>query len=261
MSHEVHGLGSFYASAPGVVARRMLRAGLRRLWPDLRGLEVAGVGWASPYLGVWPGAARAISLVPAPLAEARPPAPCALIPETVLPLADLSLDRILLVHALEAVPNPAVLLRECWRVLRDDGRLLVVLPNRHGCWSLFDHTPFGQGRPWSRGQLGRLLESRLFRVSAMRPALFVPPFSARWALAGAGVWEGVGRAALPGMSGVVLAEAVKDVLGVVPGAGLEAAMAGARSSVLRPIPGVSGHGMVGPAAPATDTRGPMATPP
>ena len=39
------------------------------------------------------------------------------------------------------------LLRECWRVLRDDGRLLVVVPNRLGSWALFDHTPFGQGRP------------------------------------------------------------------------------------------------------------------
>lgn len=253
MSHEVHGPGSFYASATGVVARRMLRAALRRMWPGLRGLEVAGVGWAAPYLGLWPGAARSIALVPAPLAGAlspvglkwaappaapkwaAPPAPCAVMPEALLPLPDLSLDRILLVHALETVANPEALLRECWRVLRDDGRLIVVLPNRHGAWSLFEHTPFGHGRPWSRGQLRRLLESRLFRVAAIRPALFVPPFPARWALAGAGVWEGAGRAVVPGLSGLVLAEAVKDVLGAVPSAGLEAAMHGARAPVRMPV--------------------------
>lgn len=234
MSHEVHGLTAFYASATGVVARRVLRASLRRMWPELRGLELAGLGWASPYLDLWPGAARRLALVPSLLAE-PPPARCAVIPEKTLPLPDLSVDRILLVHALEAVPNPEALLRECWRVLRDDGRLLLVLPNRLGAWSLFDHTPFGQGRPWSRGQIRRLLESRLFRVEAMRPALFVPPFPARWALAGAGLWEGAGRALLPGLSGLVLAEAVKDVLGVVPTAALETAMQGARAPVRVPV--------------------------
>lgn len=240
MSQEVHGLAAFYASAPGVVARRMLGAALQRLWPQLRGLEVAGVGWPGSYMGLWPDATRRLALVPRPLATVPPPAPSAVIPEALLPLPDLSMDRILLIHAMEAVPNPEALLRECWRVLRDDGRLIVVLPNRHGAWSLFDHTPFGQGRPWSRGQVRRMLESRLFRVETVRPALFVPPFPWRGMLAGAAVWEGVGRAALPGLSGLVIAEAVKDVLGVVPSAGLEAAMQGARVRV--PIQGVQGHG-------------------
>jgi len=223
MSHEVHGLAAFYASPTGVVARRVLRAALRRLWPELRDLEVAGVGWAAPYLGVWGGAARSLALVPAPLLThprgdlAHTAAgPCAVMPDGLVPLPDLSLDRILLVHALESAANPEALLRECWRVLRDDGRLIVVAPNRLGAWALFDHTPFGQGRPWSRGQVARLLQSRLFRVERMRPALFVPPFPQRWALAGAGVWEATGRALLPRLSGLIVAEAAKDVLGAVP---------------------------------------------
>ena len=238
MSHEVHGLGAFYASAMGVVARRQLRAALRRMWPELRGLDVLGVCWPAPYLGLWPNAARSLALVPAPLATAAPPPSCAIIPESILPLPDLSIDRILLVHAMEAVDRPEALLRECWRVLRDNGRLIVLLPNRHGVWSLFDHTPFGQGRPWSRGQIRRLLGSRLFRVEAIRPALFVPPFPPRWALAGAAAWEGVGRSLLPGLSGVVLAEAVKDVLGAVPTAALKKAMQGARM----PVRGLQAHG-------------------
>ena len=63
MSQEVHGLAAFYVSPTGVVARRMLRAALRRQWAGLRGLEVLGVGWASPYLGLWPGAARSLSQI------------------------------------------------------------------------------------------------------------------------------------------------------------------------------------------------------
>ncbi len=217
MSHEVHGLAAFYASAPGAAARRMLGQGLRLMWPELRGMDVLGVGWATPYLPLWSDrAARSVALVPAPIAWPTPPAPAAVMPEALLPLPDLSMDRILLVHALETVQAPEALLRECWRVLRDDGRLMVVVPNRLGAWSLFDHTPFGQGRPWSRGQLLRLLEGRLFRVERVRPALFAPPLPWHWAFTGTSMWEGVGRAALPRLSGLVMAEAVKDVLGAVP---------------------------------------------
>jgi hypothetical protein len=64
--------------------------------------------------------------------------------------------------------------------------------------------------------LWRLLEGRLFRVAQMRPALFAPPLPWPWALTGAAIWEGMGRVALPRLSGVVMAEAVKDVLGAVP---------------------------------------------
>lgn len=221
MSHEVHGLAAFYASAPGAAARRMLGGGMTALWPELRGMEVLGLGWAAPYLPLWPqsgaqATARSLALVPAPIASPAPPAPAAVMPEALLPLPDLSMDRIILVHALESVQAPEALLRECWRVLRDDGRLIAVVPNRLGAWSLFDHTPLGQGRPWSRGQLVRLLEGRLFRVGRVRPVLFAPPLPWGWAYAGAGVWEGVGRALLPRLSGVVMAEAVKDVLGAVP---------------------------------------------
>lgn len=236
MSHEVHGLAAFYASPPGVVARRMLRGGLRALWPELSGRQVLGVGWAGPYMGLWSSqAARCVALVPAPIAEPPFAGPAAVMPEALLPLPDLSMDRILLVHALEAVQQPQALLRECWRVLRDDGRLIVILPNRLGAWSLFDHTPFGQGRPWSRGQARRLLESRLFRVERMRGALFVPPFPYRLPLAGAAIWEGVGRTILSRLSGVIMVEAAKDVLGAVPTAAAEHALAPVRQTVRAPI--------------------------
>jgi len=216
MSHEVHALPAFYASPPGEAASRVLATALAEFWPLLPGMAVAAVGWGAPYLPLWRGqAARCLSLVPEPLADGAIP-PAAVMPEASLPLPDLSLDRILLIHALEHVERPDALLRECWRVLRDDGRLLVVVPNRLGWWSLTDHTPFGQGRPYSRGQITRLLRSRLFAVERSAPALFVPPFSSRWALAGTGLWEAAGHRAFGRFGGVIIAEARKDVFGAVP---------------------------------------------
>jgi SAM-dependent methyltransferase len=220
MSGEVHGLREFYAAPPGLVAARMLRRRLRLLWPDCAGLDVAALGWGAPYLGLWrkqPG--RRLALTPASLGPMaaqgrRGNASCA-VEETHLPLPDRSLDRLLLVHALEGSEQARALLRECWRVLRDDGRLLVVVPNRLGTWSFFDHTPFGQGRPYSSGQLKGLLEGQLFHVRRQDAALCVPPFPWAFALKGAPAWEVVGRA-VPRLAGLVLLEAEKDLFAALP---------------------------------------------
>ena len=229
MNAEVHGLPEFYASAPGLVAARLIGARIGALWPDCTGLDVLGLGWAPPYMRLWAGQhGRRIMLVPASYGPARG---CALTDDGDLPLPDRSLDRILLVHGLEASERARPLLRECWRVLRDDGRLLVVVPNRLGFWARFDHTPFGQGHPYSRGQLSRLLESRMFRVLRHEDALFVPPFPWRFALRGAGLWERAGRALLRRLAGVALVEAEKDLFAAMPAG---AAAMGRR--VVQPVP-------------------------
>ena len=92
--------------------------------------------------------------------------------EDALPFPDLLFDRVLLVHGLEAAENARRLLREVWRVLKDDGRLLVVAPNRRGMWAHVESTPFGHGQPYSPGQLGRLLAaSHVPRRAARHRAL------------------------------------------------------------------------------------------
>ena len=83
-----------------------------------------------------------------------------LVDETELPLIDEGADRILLVHMLEWSENPLELLRELWRVLAPNGRLLLIVPNRRGLWARVDTTPFGYGSPFSRSQLTKLLEGR-----------------------------------------------------------------------------------------------------
>ena len=96
--------------------------------------------------------------------------------EDALPFPDLCFDRILLVHGLEMAENARRLLRETWRVLKDDGRLLVVAPNRRGLWAHTEHTPFGHGQPYSPGQVSRLLARHMFHVEHRDSALFTPPW-------------------------------------------------------------------------------------
>lgn len=225
-THHVHaapwGLEAFYASPLGAVTRRVLRGQLRAMWPELAGREVLGLGHAGPYLRLWRRrAARLVSASPATLGPIRPwPADgrcaAALVEEERLPFRDVSFDAVLLVHGLEASENVRRGLREAWRVLRPEGLLLAVVPNRRSIWAHLERTPFGHGHPYTPGQLERLLDRNLFEVTRREAALFVPPFRTRPLLRGVKAWEAAGRVLAPQFAGVTLIEARKSVAGMVP---------------------------------------------
>lgn len=217
MAAEVHGLGTFYASPAGAAAARLVAQRLRAIWPSLRGMAVLGIGHTAPYLPLWSAeASRCIALSPAQLGLAPAAGGAGLVAEEeALPFPDLAFDRVLLLHGLEYADNARRLLREVWRVLKDDGRLLVVTPNRRGLWAHTEHTPFGHGQPYSPGQVTRLLERHLFRVGRRDSALYTPP----WApfLRAGPAWERCGRAAWPARyAGLAIAEAAKDLLAAAP---------------------------------------------
>ncbi len=212
----------FYATPHGRMVARLLGERLTRLWPSLAGMDLLGVGYPTPYMTDWSWRTRrSIALVPPLLPAVRWPADrpnhvCA-ASEEALPFPDLSFDRILVVHALENAESARKLLRELWRVLRDDGRLLLVVPNRRGMWAHVENTPFGQGQPYSSGQITRLLATSLFRVERREAALFVPPLTWNPLVESAGLWEALSRAVLPPwVAGLTLAEAVKDIYAAVP---------------------------------------------
>ena len=178
-------------------------------WPSAAGCAVLGLGYATPYLRAWSAeAARCIAAVPGPVRVARWPGAggnfICTTEEDALPFPDLCFDRILLVHGLEAADNARAMLREVWRVLKDDGRLLVVVPNRMGMWAHVESTPFGHGQPYSPGQIGRLLAGCMFRVERRDTALHLPPVTLRLALRSARTWEGAGRWMAPHLAGVTI---------------------------------------------------------
>ena len=171
MSIDVVDLRNFYGQRLGVVARRFVGRGIRALWRDTAGERVLGIGYATPYLGLFrEEAERCLAFMPAAQGVVKwpptRPALAALVDETELPLTDSAVDRVLLVHALEMAHDPVALLREVWRVLAAGGRLLAVVPNRRGLWARMDTTPFGHGRPYSRSQITRSCA----RPGSRRPA-------------------------------------------------------------------------------------------
>lgn len=184
------------------------------LWGTCEGLRVLGVGYPIPLLPLWQDtAATCIGVLPEELGEVRAITPrgqtLCLAPEHRLPFAEGVFDRVFLLHALEEADSPKQVLREAWRVLAPEGRIVVAVTNRRSLWSLVDSKPFGHGRPWTRRQMVRFLNDSLFQVTASTSAVHLPPLDWRIITGAANSWERVGEFALPAMGGVVLVEAVK----------------------------------------------------
>src|ERR1700753_344776 len=116
---DVVDLRDFYTQRLGAVARRFIARGIRARWTDTASLRVLGIGYATPYLGLFrEEAERCLALMPAPQGVVRwpstRPALAGLGEEADLPLTDSAVDRVLLIHALEMSADPADLLREVW---------------------------------------------------------------------------------------------------------------------------------------------------
>ncbi len=221
MTIDVIDLRDFYSRRLGIVARRLINRGIRARWPDAQGQRVLGLGYPTPYLGLFrEDTERCIAFMPAaqgvlkwPTAR---PALATLIDEFSMPLPDAAVDRVLLVHALEMSDDPERLLREVWRVLAPTGRMIAVIPNRRGLWTRTDTTPFGHGRPYSRAQITQLLRQTWFTPAAWGEALFMPPVGSGWFLRSAMAWERVGATLSLPFAGVHIVEATKQVYRAIP---------------------------------------------
>ena len=244
MFADVVDLREFYGTRLGQVARRMVLRRIRQLWPDMTGLRLLGLGYATPYLRPFLGEAeRVLALMPAAQGVLHWPADgpnrVVLTDESELPLADFSVDRVLLVHGLEYSEQVRPMLKEAWRVLAGGGRLLAVVPNRRGLWARMDTTPFGQGRPYSRSQIAHLLRETWFTPTGWDEALYVPPIARGWFLRSAVAWERTGATLSAPFAGVHIVEATKQVYRAIPARRERRRLVPVLKPVLAPAPGAA----------------------
>jgi len=235
MRTDILDLYHFYEESLGLCARDFIRNHIGSLWGEAENQTIVGFGYSTPYLCEFPKARRIIAMAPDAQGiihwprehtdikipetnpgqtknTAQPNNKACLIHEAFWPLPDRSVDKIILVHGLEEAREPKKLLREVWRVLADDGRLIIVAAQRRGFWAAFDVSPFAAGRPWLRAQLARLLERSLFIPLTWHRALHFPPVRRPLLLRWTSTIEKIGRRLWPGFCGVLIVEAGKDLL-------------------------------------------------
>ncbi|MAI46199.1 MAG: methyltransferase domain-containing protein [Hyphomicrobiaceae bacterium TMED74] len=217
MYQDVAELRAFYSRPLGHAVRRLLGHRIRARWRNVQGQTVIGLGFAAPYLGTYRDeAARIGAVMPASQGALAWPREgnvrCALVDEINLPLPDNSVDRLLGVHCLEGSESTRRMLREMWRILSPDGRLLLIVPNRSSVWARADKTPFGHGRPYSKGQLENILAEAMFTPEHWSWALHVPPMEHNLVLKSIVTIERLGARIWPAIGGIILVEARKELI-------------------------------------------------
>jgi len=221
MHVDIVELRAFYATMLGRLAERSIASALEPVWAQIPNERLVGLGYAIPWLDrCTEGADRVFAFMPATQGAVRwpteGPSATTLVFDEELPLPDSSVDRILMVHALEHSENPQETLQEMWRVLAPNGRIIIVVPNRRGVWSRFEHTPFGTGRPFSRSQLNTLLRAANFTPGPTSEALFFAPSKRRFVLRLYKIAEKLGRRFWPIFAGAIIVEAQKRLYQGIP---------------------------------------------
>ena len=243
MRRDVEELRAFYASPLGRVVREAVGRELMASWGDARGQDLLLWGYATPFAAGLSAARRVVAAMPARQGVEAWPAfaqnRAALAPEDALPFPAALFDRVLLAHVLEESEAPDAALAEAARVLGPAGRVVIVAAARTGMWSRAESTPFGFGRPYSRGQLERAVREAGLEPAAWARALHTPPVAA---LAGAAtLFEAAGARLWPAVSGLVILEAVKRgaPVEIAPVRAMRRARAGGRPA-LAPLPASRG---------------------
>src|SRR5690606_19350152 len=106
MLSDIVELRSFYSSTLGHLAEQSIGRAISQVWAKMPNERLLGLGYALPWLDrLREGTERVLAFMPASQGAVSWPAngPCAtaLVFEEELPLYDSSIDRMLLVHALE----------------------------------------------------------------------------------------------------------------------------------------------------------------
>jgi len=207
-------LRDYYQTRQGRHVAMRLRRSVAPFWSEAPNACNAAIGYAPPVLRA-EDQFRTLAFLPKRLGPLRwprkTPARTTLVDSRALPIQNVQLDRLLLIHALEFDPNPSRLLDECWRVLDGSGRVMVMVPNRNGLWARAEKTPFGHGRPYSRGQLRHLLQEHGFTPVESWTILFTPPTALGLFLRFGPQIERLGRNWSPAIGGVLVIEAEKNL--------------------------------------------------
>jgi len=159
---------NFYQTPRGRETQDLLRAQLGRLCPCFFGGRVLPLGCADLLLG-------SINAVSGRMTAATGETFSCLVDSKNKPLPDADIDCVVALHSAKEISDMDFLLREIWRVLKGEGRLLLIVPRRRSAWADNPDTPFGNEQAYSVPQIKKILKAQGFSVMRVRSALYAPP--------------------------------------------------------------------------------------
>ncbi len=218
----------FYKTREGRTVRLVLQRVMRQHFKKTK--ETLGVGYVSPYMN------QILSLLPSSIGipeEIRGDLRNIVHTDTLaLPLESNSLESVFMIHGLEYCQFPLESLQEIWRVLKSEGQLILIVPNRRGLWAHTEWSPFGHGQPFSSSQIRKLLSETHFICDELTSSLFTPPLRWRVMFKLSPFFEKYCRFIVPMMGGVNVVIARKQTYAPIkPSKGMAVPV----TSVLKPV--------------------------
>lgn len=206
----------FYKSNLGQIASKIVLENIQEIWGNIENQNILGFGYCDDILNQISGNSKRIINY-----QIDTEIPNCIHGDLVgtedrTPFEDSLFDKILCIHGFEESESPQKTLRELWRILAPEGSLIMIVPNRRGAWSRRDDLPFGHGRPYSRSQLMKILETSLFDVKKAKRILFAPPFDFGVLNNFSNKFEIIGSKLWPTFGGLLLFEIRKRVFIMPP---------------------------------------------
>ncbi len=130
--------------------------------------------------------------------------------------ADHIFDEIIIIHGLEYAQHANNILKECYRCLRPEGRLITIVPNRRGIWVRSDKTLFGYGQPYTLTQLSIALKKCEFIPVDVVRGLYAFPSTTWFGNLCSWIFECIASRTLQKFSGLVGVTAIKRVYAGIP---------------------------------------------
>lgn len=213
---DITDLDRFYKSRLGIFTTRVIQQHILKMWALRPNDRILGLGYTIPYFKPFQSQTETLIAAMPSYQGASPwpqktPCKAVMVHEQELPFQDQCFDRVMLVHIMGYTVHVKQMLREVWRVLKDNGELLLVVPNRFGFWSHMDKTPFGKSMPYSTLQLKQILVESCFSPGESQYALYVPPVKSQKILSIISPLETISQKWIGFAPGVIIMNSVKQV--------------------------------------------------
>jgi SAM-dependent methyltransferase len=205
----------FYLSFLGKAVSNILSHKILNLWKPINNSRIAAIGFCFPYLrSINKKTQRTFFLVPIGHGlhhfDVNNKNLTVSVNEYILPIDDLSLDRLLVIHSFEYLTDHNKFLREAWRSLDKNGEILIIVPNSFGLWRPYYKNNLSSLRTFSFSELNSLLLNNFFTPINFSNSLFFPPINNQLILDRANIFEKASKSFLKFFSGVIIVRARKN---------------------------------------------------
>ncbi len=217
MKINIENFKNFYSSFLGRSVVQIISKKILLLWPDFNNSNNAVIGYGFPFLGIFKSNfQRLFFLIPKKFGLlnffVEDKNLTVSINENTLPIDDLSIDRLLVVNCFEYLYDHKKFLREAWRVLKKDGEIIIIVPNKLGFWRFFYKKTLKSLRTFSSYELDLLLSNNFFTLIDIEYCLFIPPSKKKFLINKLKLFEFLNNPLTKYFSGVIVIKGKKNYL-------------------------------------------------